>query len=101
MLEGPPPEVPGIAAPISLANRKQSPTTVAATVLTKSPATAGRVRELIEIESDSGNEEISTPIERAQKRQKVESEPRRQILSPDLASKNKGRGRYSTSFLKR
>jgi len=101
MLEGPPPEAPGIAAPICLPDRKQSPTTLTAPVLTKSTSTAGRVREFVEIKSDSGNGEIPTPIERTQKRQKVESEPRRQLLSPDLALKNKGRGRYSTSFLKR
>jgi hypothetical protein len=62
------------------------------------------VREIIELESDSGSGEASTPDTKRQKVTKAQSEPRplrRQILSPDLGSKNKGRGRYSTSLTKR
>ena len=98
MLEGPPPE----AIPISLPPRKSSPTTTPP-MKTEPTVKSGQVRQVIEIESDSESGEISTPIERAQKRQKVESEPRlrRRFLSPDLALRNKGRGRYSTSCVQR
>ena len=101
MLESPPPEAPGIAIPISRATRKQSLTTATIPNLKESVAKAGRVRRVIELGSDNEGGEISTPPNCAKKRQKVESEPRlrRQLLSPDLASKNKGRGRYSTSFI--
>ena len=101
MLEGPPPEAPGIAGPISFSTRKQSPSTATIPDLRKSTAKAGRVRELVEIESDSESGEMSTPPGPIPKRQKVQSEPRlpRQLLSPDLALRNKGRGRYSSSFL--
>jgi hypothetical protein len=61
-------------------------------------ASRGRVRDLIEFESDSGSNDSS---EEKVKRQRVSmSEPRRQrqIVSPGLADKNKGRGRYNTSF---
>ena len=103
ILEGPPPEAPGIAMPISRPNRKPSPPTTTPDLKTNPTIKSGQVREVIEIESDSGSGEISTPIERTPKRQKVQSEARlpRQLLSPDLALKNKGRGRYSSSILQR
>jgi hypothetical protein len=107
MLEGPPPEALGTATPISVPRRTPSPATIPGLLKRKSTSKAGRGRELIEIDSDSGSGEISIPNERDTKRQKVInkalSEPRlrREILSPDLALKNKGRGRYSTSMPKR
>jgi hypothetical protein len=105
MLEGPPPGPPGIASPLPLAKKKPSPSkSETAAVKNETTAKEGRVRELIEIESDGESEGVSTPELKRQKVKKAQSEPRRlrrEILSPDLASKNKGRGRYSTSLPKR
>jgi hypothetical protein len=58
----------------------------------------GRVRDLTELESDSGSNDSAE--ERVKRQRGNMSEPRmhRQIVSPDLADKNKGRGRYNTSL---
>jgi hypothetical protein len=105
MLEGPPPGPPGIASPLPLVNKKPSPSKSEPPVIkNETIAKGGRVRDFIEIESDSESEGVSTPEMKRQKVTKAQSEPRRfcrEILSPDLASKNKGRGRYSTSLPKR
>lgn len=99
MLEGPPPGPPGISSPLPLVKRKPSPSKSDTSVLkSKSTTKGGQVRESIDIDSDSGSGEVSTPDV---KRQKAGPRLRREILSPDLAVKNKGRGRYSTSVLKR
>ena len=60
---------------------------------TQTPETTNRVRELID---ESEVQEIESP----RKRSKISSEGnlRRQILSPDLATKNKGKGRYASSM---
>ena len=99
LLEGPPPPQPGIAGPLPVAERRPRSSTIETN--NKTP----RVRELSEVDSDSGNSRASGDAERNAKRQKAnqtpsESKLRRQILSPDLASKNKGRGRYAASVVK-
>ena len=99
LLQGPPPPQPGIAGPLPVSERRPRSSTIE--INNKTP----RVRELSEVDSDSGNSHDSGDAERNAKRQKAnqtpsESKLRRQILSPDLASKNKGRGRYAASVLK-
>ena len=61
----------------------------------------GRVSELIDSESDGAGSKESSDGQQNIKRTKASSEPRpekRQLLSPDLAAKNKGKGRYATSL---
>jgi hypothetical protein len=99
LLQGPPPQQIGTANLLAVTDRRP----ISSTLETKSKT--ARVRELSEVDSDSGNSRDSGDTERTPKRQKgnqtpSESKLRRQILSPDLASKNKGRGRYSASVLK-
>jgi hypothetical protein len=65
----------------------------------KGTAKAGRMRQLIDAEGDVGTG-LDSPSNPAPKRQKV-TPGRRELLSPDLAAKNKGRGRYAESVLKR
>jgi hypothetical protein len=106
MLEGPPPGPPGIASPLPLPQRKEIPATPEHTTSENVPVgKTGRVRELLENESDNGAGYVSSDGRevKRQKGNKTMSEPRlrRQILSPDLASKNKGRGRYAASVVKR
>jgi hypothetical protein len=101
MLEGPPPGPPGIASPLPLPRRKEVPSTPEhKTSETVSVGRTGRVRDLLESESDVSSD--GRELKR-QKGNKTMSEPRlrRQILSPDLASKNKGRGRYAATVVKR
>jgi hypothetical protein len=68
----------------------------------RTTSTKGRVRDLIELESDSGRESTDSSTGekdlKRQRRNQSEPRPRRLLLSPDLASKNKGRGRYATSI---
>lgn len=66
---------------------------------TSRPNSKGRARELIDLDSDSGNSSSGGDAKR-QKRERGHSEPRlrRPIFSPDHAAKNKGRGRYSESI---
>lgn len=99
LLKGPPPPQPGAASPLSAAERRPRSSTI------ETNGKTARVRELSEVDSDSGNSRDSSDAERNAKRRKAnqtpsESKLRRQILSPDLASKNKGRGRYAASVLK-
>ena len=75
-------------------------------LLPTSPLKTSRVRELVEIDSDGGGGLDGKPDDRDCKRQKIgrsssEARVRRQILSPDLAIKNKGRGRYAESVINR
>lgn len=65
----------------------------------KAGTKVGRVRELVQVESDSGSGNDTSDHGRDTKRLRVSSEPRarRQLLSPDLAARNKGKGRYATS----
>jgi hypothetical protein len=106
MLEGPPPGPPGIATPLPIPQRKVIPSTPEKkSTQSVNEVKTGRVRDLLESESDGGAGYVSSEG-REVKRQKgnnAMSEPRlrRQILSPDLASKNKGRGRYAASVVKR
>lgn len=106
LLEGLAPETPEKAIPISTAQRE-------ILLLTPNAANAEntlvgkqkRARELIEIDSDSGSGDSSTRSNR-KKRTSVDqvrsrTHPGKELLSPDLAIKNKGRGRYSTSLLTR
>lgn len=77
-----------------------SPLALEASMQDKSVVKKGRLRENADIYSDK------TQAERDPKRQRVhqessESRPHRPMLSPDLASKNKGRGRYAESVITR
>ena len=99
LLRGQPPPRPGTASPLAQAGQRLR----ASTPETK--AKTARVRELSEVDSDSASGRESTDAERESKRHKgiqtpSESKLRRQILSPDLASRNKGRGRYAASVMK-
>jgi hypothetical protein len=106
MLEGPPPGPPGIASPLPLPQRKVVPSTPEHTTSENvSVVKTGRVRDLLETEGESGAGYVSSDGRevKRQKGNRTMSEPRsrRRILSPDLASKNKGRGRYAASVVKR
>jgi hypothetical protein len=105
LLEGLVPETPEKATPISTARREISPLTP--NTSKEEAALAGkqkRMRELIEIDSDSGSDGSSASSKKKRKtvdQVRSRMHPRRELLSPDLAIKNKGRGRYSTSLLPR
>lgn len=98
LLERPPPEPLSPATPLPTPKRGLASSKAASR--TSTPAKTGPVREIIDIDSDNSGE-VLTLIERDPKRQKVQSGPRvrREIVSPDLAAKNKGRGRYASSVL--
>jgi len=85
MLEGRLPSPPGF--------------TTSSTPNNKVGTKVGRVRELVQVESDIGSDNDPSDHGRDSKRLRVSSEPRsrRQLLSPDLAARNKGKGRYATS----
>ena len=66
--------------------------------------TLGRVTELVQSENEGASSNDDSSTYRPVKRSKTTSErrpPRRELLSPSLAAKNKGRGRYATSIDKR
>jgi hypothetical protein len=82
-----------------------SPETPMPAVSRQTPVNAGlpkgRLQELMAIDSDSSVDTDNQ--ERPSKRLRRRSEPQvqRELLSPDLAQQNRGRGRYKTSVIER
>ena len=93
---------PRLGTAIPLPRAKTSPPAPSTATSTSRPNSKGRTRELIEIDSDGGNSS-SVGDSKRQKTEQVRSEPRARgnIFSPDHAIKNKGKGRYSESYVTR
>jgi hypothetical protein len=91
-----------LAIAIPLPRPKTSPPALNTATSTSRPDSKGRTRELIEIDSDSGGSSSGGDSKR-QKTEQVCSEPRARgsIFSPGHAAKNKGKGRYSESYVTR
>jgi hypothetical protein len=81
---------------------KRSPPAPSTATSTSRPSSKGQTREPIEVDSDSGSSSSGGDSKR-QKTGQVHLEPRARgkIFSADHAAKNKGKGRYSESYVTR
>lgn len=103
LLAGRPPPFPPKATSLPPPPKTIPPGPPSTPIFAGRPNSKGRARELIDLDSDSGHSSSEGGSTKRRKTEQVFSEPRpkRPIFSPDHAAKNKGKGRYSESFLPR